>query len=64
MSIQEMLKALSDAGFSQAQIAAKVGTTQPTICRAGHGAAISYELGKAIEEMHRKQMRAMRRKAA
>jgi len=64
MNIQDMLKELSDAGFSQAQIAGKVGTTQPTIHRATKGSDVGYELGKAIEEFHRKVTRALRRKAA
>ena len=64
MTVQEMLKELSDAGFTQAQVAAKVGTTQPTIHRATKGADVGYELGKAIETFHKKITKALRRKAA
>ncbi len=64
MTVQEMLKELSEAGLSQAQIAEKVGTTQPTIHRATKGSDVGYELGKSIEAFHRKVVRALRRKAA
>jgi transcriptional regulator with XRE-family HTH domain len=64
MTVQEMLKELYAAGFSQAQVANKVGTTAPTINRATHGADVRYALGKAVEELHRKTLKALRRKAA
>lgn len=64
MTVQEMLKELSAAGFTQAQVAEKVGTTQPTIHRATKGSDVGYELGKAIEALHKKVARALRRKAA
>ncbi|WP_045884429.1 helix-turn-helix domain-containing protein [Pseudomonas chlororaphis] len=49
MTIQEMLQKLVELGFSQRAIAERVGTTQPTIYRATKGAAVRYEVGKAIE---------------
>lgn len=49
MTIQEMLQHLIDLGFSQRAIADRVGVTQPTIYRATKGAAVRYEVGKAIE---------------
>ncbi|WP_338799568.1 helix-turn-helix domain-containing protein [Pseudomonas monteilii] len=49
MSIQQMLRALLALGFSQRAIAERVGVTQPTIYRATKGAAVRYEVGKAIE---------------
>ncbi|MCE5978499.1 MULTISPECIES: helix-turn-helix domain-containing protein [Pseudomonas] len=49
MTIQEMLQNLIDLGFSQRAIADRVGVTQPTIYRATKGAAVRYEVGKAIE---------------
>jgi len=55
MTIQEMLKELIALGFSQRAIADKVGTTQPTIYRATQGAAIRYEIGKAIELLYEEQ---------
>lgn len=64
MTVQEMIKELSAAGFSQAQIAKKVGTSQPTIWRATKGSDVGYELGKAIETFHKKITKALRRKAA
>ncbi len=64
MTVQEMLKELCAAGVSQAQVATKVGSTQPTICRAAHGADVRYALGKAIEELHRKTLKTLSRKAA
>ena len=64
MTVQEMLKELSEAGFSQAQVATKVGTSQPTIWRATKGSEVGYELGKAIEALHKKVTKAQRRKAA
>ena len=52
MSIQEMISALVDKGWSQHSIAEKIGTTQPTIHRASKGSDVRYELGKAIERLH------------
>lgn len=57
MSIQEMLGALIERGFSQRAIAERVGVTQPTIYRATKGAAVRYEVGKAIEVFYEEQTR-------
>jgi transcriptional regulator with XRE-family HTH domain len=56
MSIQEMLRALVERGFSQRAIADRVGVTQPTIFRATKGAAVRYEVGKAIELFYVEQI--------
>jgi len=64
MTIQEMLRELETFGFSQRAIAEKCGTSQPNISRAINGTAVRYELGKAIEELHKKARRAASRKAA
>lgn len=55
MTIQEMLQKLIDSGFSQRAIADRVGVTQPTIYRATKGAAVRYEVGKAIELFYEEQ---------
>lgn len=55
MTIQEMLQNLIDLGFSQRAIADRVGVTQPTIYRATKGAAVRYEVGKAIELFYEEQ---------
>ncbi|WP_176513475.1 helix-turn-helix domain-containing protein [Pseudomonas faucium] len=55
MTIQEMLQKLIDLGFSQRAIADRVGVTQPTIYRATKGAAVRYEVGKAIELFYDEQ---------
>lgn len=55
MTIQEMLQKLIDLGFSQRAIADRVGVTQPTIYRATKGAAVRYEVGKAIEVFYEEQ---------
>jgi hypothetical protein len=57
MSIQEMLGALIERGFSQRAIAERVGVTQPTIYRATKGAAVRYEVGKAIEVFYEEQIK-------
>lgn len=57
MTIQEMLQKLIGLGFSQRAIAERVGVSQPTIYRATKGAAIRYEVGKAIELFYEEQMR-------
>lgn len=57
MTIQQMLQALIELGFSQRAIADRVGTTQPTIYRATKGAAVRYEVGKAIELLYEEQMK-------
>lgn len=56
MTIQEMLQKLVDLDFSQRAIAERVGTTQPTIYRATKGAAVRYEVGKAIELFYEEQI--------
>lgn len=56
MSIQEMLRQLIERGFSQRAIAKRVGVTQPTIYRAIQGAAVRYEIGKAIELFYEEQV--------
>lgn len=58
MSIKEMLKALIEKGFSQRAIADRVGVTQPTIYRATQGAAVRYEVGKAIEVFYEEEIKA------
>ncbi|WP_345956705.1 hypothetical protein Q9323_07805 [Pseudomonas fulva] len=55
MTIQEMLQKMTDMGFSQRAIADRVGVTQPTIYRATKGAAVRYEIGKAIEQFYEEQ---------
>ncbi|MBV4534155.1 helix-turn-helix domain-containing protein [Pseudomonas sp. SWRI107] len=60
MSIQEMLGALIERGFSQRAIAERVGVTQPTIYRATKGAAVRYEVGKAIEVFYEEEIRSVR----
>lgn len=55
MTIREMLQKLIDLGFSQRAIADRVGVTQPTIYRATKGAAVRYEVGKAIELFYEEQ---------
>lgn len=52
MTVQEMLNRLFQLGLSQAEIAEKCDSTQPTISRAANGAQVRYELGKAIEELY------------
>ncbi|MFK2915293.1 helix-turn-helix domain-containing protein [Pseudomonas sp. 3HC3] len=49
MTVQEMLSRLFQLGLSQADVAKRCNTTQPTISRASNGAAVRYELGKSIE---------------
>jgi len=56
MTIQEMLQKLIKLGFSQRAIADRVGTTQPTIYRATKGAAVRYEVGKAIELLYEEKI--------
>ncbi|MEH6412670.1 helix-turn-helix domain-containing protein [Pseudomonas sp. CGJS7] len=60
MTIQEMLKKLIELGFSQRAIADRVGVTQPTIYRATKGAAVRYEVGKAIELFYEEQQRLLK----
>lgn len=55
MTIQEMFQKLIELGFSQRAIADRVGVTQPTIYRATKGAAVRYEVGKAIELFYEEQ---------
>lgn len=65
MTIQQMLNELIDAGLSQQVIADFCLSTQPTINRAIKGSTTPrYELGKAIEKLHKRTMRAQARRAA
>lgn len=56
MTVQEMLAALAQQGFSQKAIANMAGTTQPTIHRAAKGAGVLYETGKAIEVIYQEKV--------
>lgn len=58
MTITEMLADLSEQGWSQARIAKECGTTQPTIFRITKGGAARYEVGKALEALHKKVTKA------
>ena len=57
MTIQQMLQKLIELGFSQRAIAERVGVSQPTIYRATKGAAVRYEVGKAIELLYEEQIK-------
>lgn len=58
MSVQSLLADLYAAGLSDNQVATEVQSTQPTIFRLRTGAAADcrYQLGKAIEQLHRKRI--------
>lgn len=60
MTITQMLAELADKGWSQARIAQHCGTTQPTIFRITKGGDTRYEVGKAIEALHKKVSKAKR----
>lgn len=64
MTVQQMLKELIGFGRSQREIAEACGTSQPNISRALNGTEVRYELGKAIEKLHKKVSRSASRKAA
>ncbi|AVX22802.1 hypothetical protein DA456_05035 [Pseudomonas syringae pv. atrofaciens] len=61
MTITEMLSDLTAQGWSQARIAEHCNTTQPTIFRITKGGDTRYEVGKAIESLHRKITKAARK---
>lgn len=63
MTITEMLAELAEQGWSQARIAEKCGTTQPTIFRITKGSGARYEVGKAIELLHKKVTKTKRKAA-
>ena len=46
------INALLGGNFSEAKIAKAVGTSQTTINRIKLGGTTSYEVGKAIEQLH------------
>lgn len=52
MTLQKMIEALIASGMSQKELANAVGTTQPTIHRAAHGASMKYETGRKIETVY------------
>lgn len=47
-----MVGALMNAGMTQGEIAAAVGSTQPAISRALAGNDVRYSVGKAIERLY------------
>jgi IS30 family transposase len=65
LNLRSMIEELEAIGFSEAEIAALVGCSQPTINRLKTGIHIDtkYTLGKAIEALHRKIRRRQRKKA-
>lgn len=52
MKPSEAIAALIERGLTEAAIAAQVGTTQSTINRIRRGQQPSYDLGKALIELH------------
>ena len=52
MTIQKMLADLAGWGFSQAAIAKKAGTTQPTIHRASKGSGIADRKSTRLNSSH------------
>lgn len=64
MTILEMLNDLSAWNWSQARIAEQCGTTQPTIFRITKGSDTRYEVGKAIEALHKKEAKSKRKAEA
>lgn len=52
MNISQMLKALTDGGMSQNEIAKAIGVSQPTIHRALKGSPMLYDSGKRIEQLY------------
>ncbi|MCF5806366.1 helix-turn-helix domain-containing protein [Pseudomonas tremae] len=63
MTISQMLADLTEQGWTQARIAEHCGTTQPTIFRITKGGDTRYEVGKAIETLHKKVMKAKQKAA-
>lgn len=49
------LKKLISSGFTQGEIAEKVGTSQATVSRTLKGNECSYPIGKAIEKVRPKK---------
>lgn len=53
VSIKDMVAAIAETGMSQAEIANRIGASQPTVHRIlekGHGT--SYDTGKKIEQLY------------
>lgn len=63
MTITQMLADLAEQGWSQARIAEQCGTTQTTIFRITKGGDTRYEVGKAIEALHKKVIKGKRKVA-
>lgn len=60
MTLQDMIVALLDSGFSQHSLAEAVGVSQPTIFKASKGRELKYTTGKKIERLYRKNQRAIK----
>lgn len=53
MNIKDMVSRLIESGMSEAEIAVKVGVSQPTVNRVKQGnQRVSYETGKQIEFLY------------
>lgn len=53
VSIKQMVSEIANTGMSQAEIAERVGASQPTIHRIMEkGRSTSYETGKKIEQLY------------
>lgn len=64
-TIQAMTQTILDSGYTEAQIAAEIGLTQPAVnfLKSGIRKSTNYETGKKIEALHAKVMAKNRRLA-
>lgn len=57
MNLQEVVKTLIESGFSEAEIARRVGVSQPTVHRIKSGTDPAYTTGKRLEQLLQVQER-------
>lgn len=53
MTLQNLVQTLIDSGLSEAEIARRIGVSQPTVNRIKGGTDPAYTTGKRLEALHR-----------
>lgn len=64
MNLQKMVKEITSAGMSQDELASICEVHQSTISLIAGGRTPRYDIGKRIEEAHKRIMRSVKRKQA
>lgn len=61
MTLRQMIEKMKERGFSQVEIAKLAGTSPQMIHLVANGRTPRYDIGKGIEQAHKRAMRMKRR---